>query len=259
MVAMPEETVSQTPEPEKQETEMEESAKKKLLIVEDEQAILRGLEDLFTFNGFDVHSRSDGQEGLDAALNQKFDCIILDVMLPSLDGFTICDRIRKQSREQPILMLTAKNSEEDIINGLALGADDYMSKPFSVRELVLRVQALLRRTTPSHSDDKLLQINNGTQINTYDLSAKIGGKKVLFTRREVDILQLLKKHVDRPVSRDALLSEVWGYKNCDHLDTRTVDIHMAKLRKKIEKDPKHPSSIITIRGEGYLLRGNNPD
>lgn len=230
------------------------SIKQKLLIVEDEQAILHGLVDLFTFNGFDVDSRSDGKEGLDAALSGNYDCIILDVMLPSLDGFSICDQIRKQSREQAVLMLTAKNSEEDIINGLALGADDYVSKPFSVRELVLRVEALLRRSGSLSDDGDFLTIGDGISINVHDLTASVDGETVPFTRREVDILQLLKKHSNRPVSRDTLLTEVWGYKNCSDLDTRTVDIHMAKLRKKVEQDPKEPNLIVTVRGEGYMLR-----
>ncbi len=230
------------------------SSKQKLLIVEDELAILRGLEDLFTFNGFDVHSRSDGQEGLEAALTGDYDCIILDVMLPSLDGFSICNQIRKQSREQPILMLTAKNSEEDIVNGLALGADDYVSKPFSVRELVLRVEALLRRTTSDDIQDDQLIIDANFSVNIHDLSSTLNGEQILLTRREVEILQLLKKNANRPVSRDALLTEVWGYKNCSDLDTRTVDIHMAKLRKKVEDDAKNPSLIVTVRGEGYMLR-----
>lgn len=226
---------------------------KKLLIVEDEQAILRGLEDLFSFNGFQVDSRSDGKEGLDAAMGGKYDLVILDVMLPTLDGFSICNELRKHSREQPIMMLTAKNAEEDIINGLALGADDYVSKPFSVRELVLRVEALLRRSATQQTDE-LLNLNDNIAINIYDLSAEVNGDRVLFTRREIDILQLLRKNSNRPVSREVLLSEVWGYKNCSDLDTRTVDIHMAKLRKKVETDPKNPTLIITVRGEGYLLR-----
>ena len=232
------------------------SNKQKLLIVEDEQAILRGLVDLFEFNGFDVDSRSDGQEGLDAALSGIYDCVILDVMLPSLDGFSICDQIRKHNREQAILMLTAKNSEEDIINGLALGADDYVSKPFSVKELVLRVEALLRRSANKNIQTDFLSITDNLIVNIHDLSAEREGENILFTRREVDILQLLKVYNNRPVSRDMLLTEVWGYKNCSDLDTRTVDIHMAKLRKKIEADPKNPSLIVTVRGEGYMLRSN---
>ena len=126
--------------------------KPKLLIIEDETAILRGLTDLFVFHGFDVQSEQDGRKGLATALSGNFDCILLDVMLPSMDGFSVCNAIRNTSREQPIVMLTAKSSEEDIINGLTLGADDYIAKPFSVQELVLRIKTILRRTGWDKSD-----------------------------------------------------------------------------------------------------------
>ncbi len=228
------------------------SNKKRLLIVEDEQAILQGLEDLFVFNGYEVESRSDGAEGLEAALNNRYDCIILDVMLPSMDGFSICNEIRKHSREQAIVMLTAKNSEEDIINGLSLGADDYIAKPFSVRELVLRIDAILRRSGKDRGQKKLV-ISDELSIDVNNLSATTGDKTILFTRRELDILQLLKHQSARVVSRKELLSEVWGYNKSADVDTRTVDIHIAKLRKKIECNPKKPALLVTVRGEGYRL------
>ncbi len=227
--------------------------KQRLLIVEDEKPILEGLVDLFVFHGYDVDARSDGAQGLNAALNNKYDCIILDVMLPSMDGYAICEAIRQQSRDQAIIMLTAKTSEEDIINGLSMGADDYISKPFSVRELVLRVGAILRRnnTSPDSID---ITISEHIQINPKTLSGSVAGNTVLFTRRELDILRYLRQQPGIPISRNELLAEVWGYKKCDDIDTRTVDIHIAKLRKKIEIDPKQPAIIVTIRGEGYLLR-----
>jgi len=228
------------------------TVKYKLLIVEDEQAIQQGLLDLFTFNGYDVEARSDGKEGLDAALSGLYDCIILDVMLPSMDGFTICEAIRKQSREQLIIMLTAKNSEDDIINGLSLGADDYVAKPFSVRELVLRVEAVLRRTGKDKSETTLT-IKSDFTIDTSNLTAKLRDEQILFTRREIDLLTYLKHNHHRPVPRQELLAEVWGYKKNNDIDTRTVDIHIAKLRKKIEINPKKPTLLQTIRGEGYKL------
>jgi two-component system response regulator RegX3 len=224
----------------------------KLLIVEDEQAILQGLEDLFVFHGYDVDSRMDGKEGLSAALKNNYDCIILDVMLPSLDGFSICNEIRKHSREQPIVMLTAKSSEQDIINGLSLGADDYIAKPFSVRELVLRIDAILRRTGKDR-DCKILEIGDNLVINLDNLTGECRGEQTLFTRREIEILQFLKRQSHRPVSRKELLHEVWGYHKMSDVDTRTVDIHIAKLRKKIEIEPKQPNLLCTIRGEGYQL------
>lgn len=222
-----------------------------LLIVEDEISILRGLKDLFEFHGFDVSSEQDGQLGLNTALSQKFDCIILDVMLPSLDGFSICNAIRKTSREQPIIMLTAKSSEEDIINGLTLGADDYIAKPFSIQELALRVKALVRRTRVE-DDSSELYLGENIQIDCVDLSGVLNGKSQIFTRREVDILSYLLQQ-KRIVSRTELLEKVWGHAKPSLLDTRTVDIHIAKLRKKIEQDCKTPQLLVTIRGEGYKL------
>ena len=226
--------------------------KLKLLIVEDEEAILQGLMDLFTYNGYEVDSRTDGKEGLEAALSGSYNGIILDVMLPSMDGFTICEEIRKKNREQPIIMLTAKQSEEDIINGLSLGADDYIAKPFSVRELVLRVDSVLRRAGIDKSQREL-QITEDLTIDIDNLVATRRGKEILFTRKEIDLLQFLKKNQHRPASRAELLAEVWGYKKNTDIDTRTVDIHIAKLRKKIEKTPKKPTLLLTIRGEGYKL------
>jgi two-component system response regulator RegX3 len=225
--------------------------KPKLLIVEDEAAILRGLTDLFTMQGFDVESEQDGQKGLETALAGKFDCILLDVMLPSLDGFSICNKIREVSREQAIIMLTAKSSEEDIITGLTLGADDYIAKPFSVKELVLRVKTILRRTGHKESSDKL-NIGSDIIIDCLHLIGKVYGKEQLFTRREVDILNYLVKH-QRPIPRSELLTQIWGYNDPSEIDTRTVDIHIAKLRKKIEIKSSTPKLLVTYRGEGYKL------
>ena len=227
------------------------SIKPRLLIVEDEPSILRGLTDLFVFHGFEVESEMDGQKGLQRALNAQFSCIILDVMLPSMNGFEICNTIRKQSQVQPILMLTAKNSEEDIINGLTLGADDYLAKPFSTSELVLRVTALIRRSGLSGNDHKLI-IGDDVSICTQKLVGTSYNKEMRYTRREVTILNYLNQQ-KKPVSRDELLREVWGYKSTEHIDTRTVDIHIAKIRKKIESDPKLPEHLVTLRGEGYQL------
>ena len=227
------------------------SIKPHLLIVEDEQTILRGLTDLFIFHGYKVTTEQDGAKGLETALAGHFDCIILDVMLPSLDGFSICNEIRKSSRDQAIVMLTAKNSEEDIVNGLTLGADDYIAKPFSVQELVLRIKTILRRSG-WHEDNEEISINDDIKINTTDLTGKVQQCDVEFTRREVDILSYLHRH-KKPVNRHELLTAVWGYKKNIDIDTRTVDIHIAKLRKKIEVNAKNPQVLVTCRGEGYKL------
>ncbi len=224
--------------------------KLKLLIVEDEQAILQGLVDVFVFHGFDVDSADDGKAGLEKALTGAHDLILLDVMLPSVDGFEICNKIREQDKNQPIIMLTAKSSEEDIITGLTLGADDYIAKPFSIRELVLRVNTVLKRV--HNHENSILQIAT-IEIDTANLVQINDDNPHPFSRREIDILQYLQQHSERPVSREELLEQVWGYKQADAIETRTVDIHIAKLRRKIETDPKQPEWIVTVRGEGYRL------
>lgn len=229
--------------------------KPKLLIVEDEPSILRGLTDLFVFHGFEVDSETDGQQGLNSALNSQYSCIILDVMLPTMNGFEICNAIRQNSLSQPILMLTAKNTEQDIINGLTLGADDYLAKPFSTSELVLRVSALIRRSGWS-GENHILTINDNVNVCTNTLVGHSYQKEVRYTRREVAILAYLAQKKSA-VSRDELLREVWDYKSTEHIDTRTVDIHIAKIRKKIEQDPKSPKHLVTLRGEGYKLFNGN--
>jgi two-component system response regulator RegX3 len=229
--------------------------KSRLLIIEDEQAILTGLLDLFVYHGYDVDVAQDGQRGLEKAMQGNYDLIILDIMLPRLDGFAICDAIRHHSREQPLIILTAKTTDEDIITGLTLGADDYVAKPFSVRELVLRVEAVLRRSAKRRYEAAQLCLGTHLQIDTRTLVGTQSDhtEPVLFTRREVEILQYLTQHHDRPVSREELLVEVWGYANGSRFETRTVDIHMAKIRRKIELNPKAPALLITVRGEGYRL------
>ncbi len=227
-------------------------SKQKLLIVEDEQAILQGLIDVFVYHGFEVDSAIDGISGLQKSLTEEYDLILLDVMLPHMDGFSICNKIREQDKDQPIIMLTAKSSEQDIINGLSLGADDYIAKPFSVRELVLRVNSVLKRSRSSSADNPILKLAT-MEIDCANLVQINSNKPCAFSRRELDILQYLQRNRQRPVSREELLEQVWGYQQADAIETRTVDIHIAKLRRKIEVDPKQPQCIVTIRGEGYRL------
>ncbi len=227
-------------------------SKQKLLIVEDEQAILQGLIDVFVYHDFEVDSAIDGISGLQKSLTEEYDLILLDVMLPHMDGFSICNKIREQDKDQPIIMLTAKSSEQDIINGLSLGADDYIAKPFSVRELVLRVNSVLKRSRSSSADNPILKLAT-MEIDCANLVQINSNKPCAFSRRELDILQYLQRNRQRPVSREELLEQVWGYQQADAIETRTVDIHIAKLRRKIEVDPKQPQCIVTIRGEGYRL------
>src|SRR5262249_35412635 len=159
-------------------------------------------------------------------------------MLPGRNGYEICEAIREDDREQPIIMLTAKSSDADIIQGLALGADDYVTKPFSVAQLVLRVQAVLRRTRTAVNNDAAIRLGESIEIDTRNLCAKIGAHDVRFTRREIQILQYLSEHSERPVPREELLHKVWGYARDLEIETRTVDIHIAKLRRKLEPDAK---------------------
>ena len=229
------------------------SRKLRILIVEDEAAIRAGLADVLVYHGFETDMAEDGSKGLERALTGTFDLVLLDVMLPGMNGFEICNRIRERDREQAIIMLTAKTSDEDIIQGLALGADDYVSKPFSVAELVLRIQAVLRRAKIGKNAEQCLRLANGLEVDTQNLSGRRAGEELSFTRREVAILQYLHAHRERPVSREELLNKVWGYARNADIETRTVDIHIAKLRRKIEADPSQPATLITIRGAGYRL------
>lgn len=229
------------------------STKANILIIEDEEAIRTGLVDVLIYHGFTTDFAEDGNTGLEKALTGQFDLILLDVMLPGMNGFDVCECIRKEDREQPIIMLTAKTSDEDIVQGLQFGADDYVAKPFSIAQLILRIQAVLRRSGLSQETNHIIELGNEIKIDSRNLSTKKNNEVIHFTRREMDILLYLFHHSDRPVPRDELLHKLWGYaKNLD-LETRTVDIHIAKLRRKIEDDPAQPYYLITIRGAGYRL------
>jgi DNA-binding response OmpR family regulator len=229
------------------------SQKPRILIVEDEVAIRTGLSDVFVYHGFEVEGAAEGHEGLQKALSGTFDMILLDVMLPGLNGFDICNRIREQDKDQPIIMLTAKSSDEDIIQGLTLGADDYVAKPFSVAQLVLRVQAVLRRSINGDDVQHQIRLGDRVEIDIRNLSGVRDGTTLSFTRREMEILQYLYAHRERPVPRDELLNKVWGYARNSDIETRTVDIHIAKLRRKIESNSSEPRFLTTVRGAGYRL------
>ena len=229
----------------------------KILIVEDEVAIREGLIDVFVYHGYDVDSTGHGTDGLEKALTGQYDLILLDVMLPGLNGFEICNQIREQDRDQAIIILTAKSSDDDIIEGLSLGADDYVAKPFSIAQLVLRVQAVLRRSQSVIAQQNLIRLGDDITIDCQNLSGVRDGEELTFTRREMAILLYLNAHSQRPVSRDELLHKVWGYAENLDLETRTVDIHIAKLRRKIEVDSADPHYLVTVRGAGYRLLGSD--
>ena len=227
--------------------------KPRLLIVEDEPPIRDGLINVFVYHGYEVDSAVDGKEGLQKSLTGRYDLIRLDIMLPGINGLDICDRIRAVDRDQPIIMLTAKSGDEDVIQGLKLGADDYVTKPFSVAQLVLRVQAVLRRAGTVVQEQNHIRLGRDIELDALNLSGRRGDETLSFTRREMEILQYLNANSERPVPREELLHKVWGYARNLDIETRTVDIHIAKLRRKIEPDPAQPRHLLTVRGAGYRL------
>ena len=225
-------------------------AKARILVVEDDTALLRGLMDVLVFNGYQVKGIEDGGEGLRVGTGEQFDLILLDVMLPTLDGFSICKKIRRQKPTQGIIIITAKGAEDDIVTGFKAGADDYITKPFSLREVMVRVEAVLRRTGKHLGDEEVHC--RGIFFDGKNLKASFGDQSVELTRRELDIIIYLHRHQDRIVSKKELLAEVWHYADAE-IETRTVDIHMLKLRKKISGLIGVKPLIETIRGEGYRL------
>ena len=224
--------------------------KARILVVEDDAALLRGLLDVLVFNGYDVKGVEDGGAGLRAGADEQFDLILLDVMLPTIDGFSICEKIRREKPTQGIIIITAKGAEDDIVTGFKAGADDYITKPFSLREVMVRVEAVLRRTGKHLGDEEVHC--RGIFFDGKNLKASVKDHSVELTRREMDIIIYLYRHQDRIVSKKELLTEVWHYADAD-IETRTVDIHMLKLRKKISTLIGDEPLIETVRGEGYRL------
>nr|WP_225444785.1 response regulator transcription factor [Pseudomarimonas arenosa] len=223
-----------------------------MLIIEDEPAIRSGLIDVFVYHGFEVDFAVDGEEGLSKARRGGFDLILLDVMMPKLDGFSVLKAIRQHDAEQAVIMLTARGGDDDVIQGLSMGADDYVAKPFSVAQLVLRVQAVLRRTRSAQDEQAVLHLAQGKCVDTRNLCLT-NDVDTRFTRREMDVLQYLHAHAERPVPREELLHKVWGYARDAGVETRTVDIHIAKIRRKLEPESGEPQVLITVRGGGYRL------
>ncbi len=231
---------------------MPDSKPVQVLIIEDEMAIAEGLVDLCEFKGFTAHHEADGLGGLEEALSGKYDLVVLDLMLPGMDGFTVCNKVREKDRELPIIILSAKTSDSDIIEGLKLGADDYIPKPFSVGTLFARIEAVLRRSRLALGSEDRLVIGQ-LRVNFREYTGTRGSEELVFTRKEIEILEYLWNNRARAIPRSELLNKVWGYENAESVDTRTVDIHITKLRKKIEEDPSRPRLLVTLRGEGYQL------
>jgi DNA-binding response OmpR family regulator len=221
----------------------------RILVVEDDPAILRGLSDNLKFESYEVLTASDGEAGLAAVRASKPDLVILDLMLPKLSGYEVCRKLRAEGNRTPILMLTARGEEADRVLGLDLGADDYVSKPFSIRELLARVRALLRRAEAAAATlpDELAFGDIAVNFRTWE--ARRGGQPLEMTRKEFGLLRYLAARDGEVVTRDELLNEVWGYEN--YPSTRTVDNHVAALRAKIEADPAAPVHLRTVHGVGY--------
>jgi DNA-binding response OmpR family regulator len=221
-----------------------------VLIVEDDPAILRGLNDNLRFEHYDVLTATDGETGYRLAIEKKPDLVILDLMLPKMNGLDICRKLRSEGFVTPIMMLTARGEESDRVFGLDLGADDYVTKPFSVRELLARVRALLRRGQTPESLPEELRFDD-VVVDFIRYEALKGGVAIKMSRKEFGVLRLLAAKAGEVITRDDLLNEVWGYEN--YPSTRTVDNHIALLRSKLEEDPAEPSHLITVHGVGYKL------
>lgn len=224
----------------------------RILIVEDEPNMRLGLRDNLEFEGYEVDFAEDGEIGLTKIMAGGYNLVLLDVMLPHLSGFDICKTVRKKGIETPIILLTAKGEEIDKVLGLELGADDYVTKPFSLRELLARIKAVLRRNDDGASASKEEMLSIGKlDVNFASYNAFQKGKPVQMSHKEFEILSFLWKEKNKTVSRDSLLNEVWGYDESP--TTRTVDNFILKLRQKIEKDPNKPQIILTVHGIGYKL------
>jgi DNA-binding response OmpR family regulator len=228
----------------------------KILIVEDERAVARGLEYGLESEGFSVLSAENGQKALDLARIQKPHLILLDIRLPDISGFDVCRQLRGEGARMPILMLTARDEAIDKVLGLELGADDYVVKPYDLRELIARIRALLRRAY-----GELAEMAQGKTINFGDVEIDLeqlrvirGGEPVFLTPTEFRLLRYMVENPRRPISRAALIEAVWGYAS-DIGSDRTVDVHIRHLREKLEDDPATPKWILTVRGVGYKFEG----
>ncbi len=224
----------------------------RVLIIEDEPGMVLGLQDNFEYEGYDVLVARDGRDGLNRALNDRPDIILLDIMLPRMSGLDVCRQLRGKGVETPVIMLTARGQEIDKIIGLEIGADDYVTKPFSIKELLARVRAHLRRTTKQVVELESYLLGD-LELNFKNYQATRAGEPIELSPREFDILKYFIQHKGEAITREQLLDEVWGY-DCFPL-TRTVDNHIAKLRQKVEPVPTEPQFIITIHRVGYKFLG----
>lgn len=221
---------------------------KKILIVEDEKDMVLGLTFNLEARDYIVIAAYDGESGYRKAIEEQPDLVLLDLMLPKLNGYEVCKRLKKEIPDLPVIMLTAKSQEAEIVTGLELGADDYITKPFSVLELLARIKAVFRRMGTKHSFKEVHRFGN-LEINVKKYKAKKNGKSLKLLPREYELLKCFIENKGEIISRDELLTKIWGYDSFP--STRTVDVHIAKLRHKIEDKPNEPKLIVTIHGIGY--------
>jgi DNA-binding response OmpR family regulator len=224
----------------------------KILVVEDEPAMVAGLRDNFEFEGYEVITARDGVEGLQRALDESPDLVILDVMMPRMSGLEVCKQLRAKRASIPIIMLTARGQEVDKVVGLELGADDYVTKPFSIRELLARVKSVLRRTAVVPKDRDQHSFAD-VEVDLRRCRVVRSGKALDISAKEFDLLKYFICHAGETLSRDRLLEDVWGYDN--YPTTRTVDTHLVRLRQKLEPDPEQPQYFLTVHGTGYRFVG----
>jgi two-component system alkaline phosphatase synthesis response regulator PhoP len=230
----------------------EEQNRAKILVVEDEPNMVVGLRDNFEFEGYEVITARDGVEGLQLALEESPDLVVLDVMMPRMSGLEVCKQLRAQRASIPIIMLTARGQEVDKVVGLELGADDYVTKPFSIRELLARVKAVLRRTSvlPKELDQHTF---GDVEVDLRRCRVVRSGKALEVSSKEFELLKYFICHAGETLSRHQLLEDVWGYEH--YPTTRTVDTHLVRLRQKLEPNPEQPQYFLTVHGTGYRFVG----
>jgi DNA-binding response OmpR family regulator len=226
--------------------------KTRILIVEDEPAMVAGLRDNFEYEGYEVISAHDGVAGLERALAEHPDLVVLDVMMPRMSGLDVCKQLKAKRPSLPIIMLTARGQEVDKVVGLELGADDYVTKPFSIRELIARVKAVLRRVAQPSATPEVYRFSD-VEVNIRSNEVRRGGALVELSSKEFSLLAYFVAHPAETLSRDRLLDAVWGYEN--YPNTRTVDTHILHLRQKLEPNPEEPRLFLTVHGSGYKFVG----
>jgi DNA-binding response OmpR family regulator len=228
-------------------------ASRRALVVEDDAAIRRGVCDMLRFHGFEVTEAADGDEGLEQAQSAEVDIVLLDLILPGTLGLEILEQVRNARPTLPIIIMTAKGEEADRIKGLKLGADDYVVKPFSIKELIARIEAVLRRSPERPSDVKKVNVPGAVvDLGRSEVKFKDGTRNEL-SEKEVELLGYLARNRGRAISRDEILQRVWRIEPRG-MDTRTIDMHIARLREKLRDDPAEPGIIMTVRGKGYMFR-----